>query len=82
MAAGCEDLGRSAVSAVGPPTARSDCFADRNRRASRDLAGKGAHDRACSGRCDLAQLARRYPDLSPEEQTVVRHPVGSWIKEG
>jgi hypothetical protein len=29
----------------------------------------------------LAQLARRYPDLSPEEQTAVRHLVGMWVKD-
>jgi hypothetical protein len=26
-------------------------------------------------------LARRYPDLSPDEQTVVRHLVGTWVEE-
>jgi hypothetical protein len=29
----------------------------------------------------LLPFARRYPDLSPEEQTVVRHLVGTWVKE-
>jgi hypothetical protein len=29
----------------------------------------------------LVGLARRYPDMSPEEQTVVRHLVGMWVKE-
>jgi hypothetical protein len=29
----------------------------------------------------LAQLARRYPDLSPDEQTVVGQLVGTWVKE-
>jgi transcriptional regulator with XRE-family HTH domain len=28
---------------------------------------------------NLAQLAHRYPDLSPDEQTVVRHLVGTWV---
>ena len=29
----------------------------------------------------LVGLARRYPDMSPEEQTVVRHLVGTWGKD-
>jgi hypothetical protein len=29
----------------------------------------------------LLQVARRYPDLSPDEQTVVRHLVGTWVKD-
>ena len=30
---------------------------------------------------NLARLARRYPDLSPDEQTVVRHLVGTWVND-
>ena len=29
----------------------------------------------------LERLARRYPDLSPEEQIAVRHLVGMWTKD-
>jgi hypothetical protein len=29
----------------------------------------------------LAQLARRYPTMSPDEQTAVRHLVGMWAKD-
>jgi hypothetical protein len=29
----------------------------------------------------LLQLARRYPELSPDDQTVVRHLVGTWVKD-
>ena len=27
----------------------------------------------------LLQLIRRYPELSPDEQTVVRYLVGTWV---
>jgi len=29
----------------------------------------------------LLRPARRYPDLSPDEQTAVRHLVGMWGKD-
>jgi hypothetical protein len=44
-----------------------------------------AHLSDKTGDADLAtrslQLARRYPELSPDEQTVVRHLVGVWVKD-
>ena len=29
----------------------------------------------------LVQIARRYPDMSPEERIAVRHLVGMWVKD-
>jgi hypothetical protein len=44
-----------------------------------------AHLSGMTGDADLVtrlvQLARRYPDLTPEERTVARHLFGMWVKD-
>ena len=52
---------------------------------TREQSEVGISDQSRSSHDDqaalLVQLARRFPDLLPEDQAVVRHLLGTWVKD-